>query len=261
MDLLSVRAFAAKQLEKAKDYSRTIKFAEERQRKSITANRSQEIRASIADDPELASLNIGDGIGAWASIASVDLRRSTALADSLGPRNTYLMTHVLLPTLAYVCEHMHGMVMNFRGDGLFASFGLQKLRSDESQRPDKSYIHTANMHAVVCGLALVEATKDAVEPVLSKENIEVDLSVGVGVDCGSVVVTRVGWMNAQELTAYGSPVNYACKLSDQVNQVRVSDRVASDYPSSPEGTMRFADMGDGCTASSASKMLFQSRRI
>lgn len=257
MDLLSVKKFAAEQLAKAKSFSESIKLAEMVKRKSIAANQSREIRASIADDPEFVSLEIGDGVGAWTSIAAVDLRGSTILADSLGPRDTYLMTHTLLPTLAHVCEHMDGSVVNLRGDGLFASFGLRKLRCSGSKDhlPDEGEMHTANRDAVVCGLALIEATKEAVESVLYDDKIDVDLAVGVGIDCGSVVVTRVGWMTAQELTAYGSPVNHACKISDGTNRVRVSAKVESLYPCGPGGKMQLSFDGEDYVAESPSKML------
>lgn len=258
MNLTYVYSFALEQLEKAKNFSHTIKFAEQRIQKSMTANRSEEIRidASISDDPEFASLNIGDGVGAWATIAAVDLRGSTRLADTLSPRETYLMAHTLLPTLAHVCEKKGGSVMNFRGDGLFASFGLKKHRvEDVKTDPNRSHIEESNSHAVVCGLALVEATTEAVQPALETENIFVDLQVGVGVDCGHVVVTRVGWMTAQELTAYGSAVNHACKLSTGENKVLLSRNVNEQYPSGEGGTMQLNYTGDGYQAYSPNKML------
>lgn len=248
MDLLSVKEFAASQLAKAKAFARQIKIANAPLRKSLNANRSQEIRASIADDPEFATLDIGDGVGVWTSIAAIDLRGSTALADYCNPRETYLMTHTLLPTLAFVCEHSGGSVMNFRGDGLFASFGLKKLTEDDDALPTDAQQQIANREAVSCGCALVQATLDAVQPVLEDDGIEVRLAVGVGVDCGFAVVTRVGWMNANELTAYGSPVNHACKLSDGINTVKTSRKVKSIYPSGPGGKMEFSQIGNDFVA-------------
>jgi len=258
LNLNAVRLFALMQLEKAKSFSHTIKFAEQRSQKSLTANRSEEIRvdASIADDPEFASLAIGDGVGAWTTIAAVDLRGSTSLADNLTPRETYLMAHTLLPTLAHVCEKKGGSVMNFRGDGLFASFGLKKHRIEDIKAdPSTKHIEESNSNAVVCGLALVEATIEAVQPALETEDIFVDLQVGVGVDCGHVVITRVGWMTAQELTAYGSAVNHACKLSTGQNEVLLSPNVHEQYPSSEGGTMQLRYRDGGYQASSPNKML------
>jgi class 3 adenylate cyclase len=93
------------------------------------------------------------------------------------------------------------------------------------------------------------------EPVLDDDGIDVDLSVGVGIDCGAIVVTRVGWMTAQELTAYGSAVNHACKLSDQVNQVSISRKVMGLYPSGPGGKMQFDNAGSYYRASAPLNML------
>ncbi len=252
MLLSDVKRFARKQLREAKEFAKTIKLAEASRRKSLTANRAEQIiaEASIADDSEFASLAIGDGVGAWASIAAVDLRGSTRLADELTPRQTYLMVHTLLPTLAYVCEHSSGSVMNFRGDGLFAAFGLEKLYVHSSEEPDEEHIEDANMNAVVCGLRLIEATRDAVSPVLNEEEgLDLDLSVGVGVDCGHIVVTRIGWTTAAELTGYGSAVNHACKLSTCRNKVSLSNEVKSEYPSGETGMMQIRWSEGGYIAS------------
>lgn len=256
MDLQTVRDFALTQLENAKEFSRRIIVENSTvQRKAMRAKRSNEIWASIADDPEFDSLCIGDGIGAWTSIAAIDLRGSTDLAESIGARNTYLMTHTLLPTLAYVCEQLGGHVMNLRGDGLFASFGLKKLSEYDDEPPSDEKIEKANGKAVGCGLALLQATNEAVQPVLNDEGIDVDLSVGVGVDCGNVIVTRVGWRTAQELTAYGPPVNRACKISDGDNLVRVSRNVQRKFPCGPDGTLEFDLDGDAYVASFPTPML------
>lgn len=257
MDLATVRDFAAKQLADAKKYSQKILFEEAQQKAIIRNKRASELRASISVDDDFASLDVGDGIAAWTAIAAIDLRRSTILADELGPRDTYLMTHTLLPTLAFVCEHMEGSVMNFRGDGLFASFGLKKLTDDDDDFPTERQQKAANSEAVACGVALIEATKEVVKPVLHDDGIYAELAVGVGVDCGSVVVTRVGWMNAQELTAYGSAVNHACKISDGLNRVKVSDEIRRVYPSGAGGRMEFRPAGDGHIADFPIPMLIR----
>jgi len=238
-----VQAFASSQLERAKGFAETIRFSNNQKSMNETlTNEAWAIRASIEDDPDFASLSVSDGISAWASILSVDLRDSTKLADQISARHMYLMIHTLLPTLAYVCEKSSGDVMNFRGDGLFAGFGLKKI-TDAASEPSGEQKLDANRRAVVCGLNLIEAVSQGVEVVLSNEGIEVDLHAGVGIDCGHVTVTRVGWMSAGELTAYGSCVNQACKLSDSRDQVIVSPRVTDLYPASVGGRLRFSDNG------------------
>lgn len=246
VDIEDIREFAREQYNNANRYAERIKFANDAVRKSLTANRQIEIQASIGDDPELDELEIGDGIAAWAAILAVDLRNSTKLADRLGSRKTYLMSHTLLPTLVFVCEKNLGVVMNLRGDGLFSAFGIQKRRSesDPNDSPEESHVLDAHRDAVSCGLSLIMATKQAVQFVLEENGVKANLALGAGVHSGHVVVTRVGWMKANELTAYGSPVNHACKLSGGINEVRVSPKVEKLFPSSPNGTLRFDNHGD-----------------
>lgn len=256
MDIVDVKEFAQEQLQRAKAFAREIQFKEAAFVKQFVLNRSAEVRASLADDPEFDRLPVGAGIAAWTAIAAIDLRESTALADILGPRDTYLLTHTLLPTLAHVCKNMDGCVMNFRGDGLFASFGLHKLKnSGIGAVPTHPQMEQSKRDAVACGLALIEATTDAVQVVLQDDDIDANLAVGVGVDCGEVVVTRVGWMTANELTAYGRPVNRACKLSTGKNELYVSDNIVSDYPTGPKGTIRFSRQTDGYSVTANTEFL------
>ena len=253
-----VQSFASEQLERAKGFARTIRFSRDKEARSkMLANEAFEIRASIEDDPDFSSLSVSDGISAWTSIMSVDLRDSTKLADQVSAREMYLLIHTLLPTLAYVCERSDGDVMNFRGDGLFAGFGLKKITESEPE-PTKQQKLDANRQAVVCGLNLIEAVSDGVEVVLSDDGIEVDLHAGVGIDCGQVTVTRVGWMSAGELTAYGSCVNQACKLSNARDQVVVSSRVTELYPSGAGGKLQFRNnVGDGYVASCDTSLMIR----
>lgn len=166
MRLDDVKKFAERQLKLASEFSRQISFVANAMEKRATILEHRDaVRAEvhISDDPEFESLDIGNGVGAWASIAAVDLRGSTRLADTLAPRDMYLLAHTLLPTLAHICQQSGGTVMNFRGDGLFASFGLKKhYAGDDRPEPETSEMEEANKKAVVCGLALVEATTDAV---------------------------------------------------------------------------------------------------
>ena len=251
-----VQSFASEQLERAKGFAKVIRFSHNKEARSkMLANEAWDIRASIEDDPDFASLSVSDGISAWSSILSVDLRDSTKLADQVSARDMYLMIHTLLPTLAYVCEKSSGEVMNFRGDGLFAGFGLKKI-TDAASEPTKEQKFDANRQAVVCGLNLIDAVSQGVEVVLSDDGINVDLHAGVGIDCGQVTVTRVGWMSAGELTAYGSCVNRACKLADARDQVIVSSRVTELYPSSVGGKLRFSNNGgEGYTAQCDTSLL------
>jgi len=236
--LLEIKAFASEQLERAKKFATRIQFTEKSAMSNTWLEESRSIRASISDDPEFSKLEYSEGRATWTSIMSIDLRDSTKLADQITPRNMYLTMHTLLPTLAYICEHSGGEVMNFRGDGLFAAFGLKKIDTTEDEPTSEEKLN-ANRDSVVCGLRLIQSISSAIEVVLSDDGIDVDLHAGVGIDCGHATVTRIGWMSAGELTAYGSCVNEACHLANGRDKVVVSGRVTDLYPSGEGGRLSF----------------------
>ena len=134
--------------------------------------------------------------------------------------------------------------MNFRGDGLFAAFGLKKINSAEDEPSNEEKL-IANRSSVICGLRLLQSISNAIEVVLSDDGIQIDLHAGVGIDCGHATVTRIGWMSAGELTAYGSCVNEACHLANSRDRVVVSSRITDLYPSGEGGQLRFQPTAAG----------------
>jgi class 3 adenylate cyclase len=92
---------------------------------------------------------------------------------------------------------------------------------------------------------MVQAVERVLNPILKDEKIPDDLRVGVGITSGNLVITRIGFDSASEITAYGSCVNDACKLSSHgQNEVYISSDVRKYYPSSPNGKVSFRLMGN-----------------
>ena len=227
ISLNALRIFAQERLDEVSTSVQTIKFSAESRTKSFEPD--QLITNSLSDDVDFQSLPHAGGIGAWAAVVSVDLRGSTRLADSLGPRDTFRMMHTLLPTLAHCFQRMGGQNLNLRGDGMLTGFGLTKILRDEDL-PEPRQIDSFNNDAISAGIKAINCVKDAVEPVIRSGGILADLNVGVGIVCGRITVTRIGWKSTEELTAYGGAVNRASHLSGGHNKVRVSERVQQSIP-------------------------------
>ena len=247
ISIADLRAFANARFEEASRTSTLIKFSAEARTKAL--NEGSLITNSLIDDDEFADLPAGTGIGAWASILAVDLRGSTRLADSLGPRDTYRMMHTLMPTLAYCLQKMGATNINLRGDGMFSGCCLTKVKSDHDE-PEPYQQIIANQQAIAAGLRTIDCVKMAVEPVIRNGDIQASLNVGVGIECGRITVTRIGWKSSQELTAYGSAVNHANHLSGGTNVLRVGRTVWNMIPDSPDGRFRGAFIEDGIEVSS-----------
>jgi len=172
------------------------------------------------------------------------MRKSTSRAVSIGPKDTFITMHVYLPTLLRVIKKSRGTIVGMRGDGAFAMFGSVAIESSEPEAEVGSEKATeASRLACDCGAALITAITDAVNPVLVNGGVRGEIEIGVGIDVGDFVATRIGIERAYELTAYGYCVNNACHRSDHGhNRVVVTNKVRKMFPSSPGGQTKFSDV-------------------
>jgi class 3 adenylate cyclase len=121
----SVERVVYANLEAAAPWAATIKLTEKQARARVNLG-----RATLPDVELFARLQFGQAIEVWTTILYVDMRGSTMRAIDLGPRKTYLTMHALLPALTHVATQRNGFVVGFRGDGLFAAYGItQRKRS------------------------------------------------------------------------------------------------------------------------------------
>jgi len=204
-----------------------------RAEKALTGVRLDEklAKAMVKDMPPFRRLTLGGCDSTWAAILFVDLRRSTHRAQQIGARRTFLTMHALLPALAHATSESGGCIVGFRGDGLFAAFGLDDHAAGRTI--DES---AAVSDACRCGQWMIEATEHVVTPALQRRGCPGGLHIGVGVDCGTVIVTRIGLHFAEEVTAYGDAVNYASKLAGLAEDaVLVSEAADTRFPTNPGG--------------------------
>lgn len=200
--------------------------------------------SSITDTTNFGPLEHTNGIAAWAIVLSVDMRRSSRLARDLGPKNMFIAMHTFMATLIRIAEISEGLVIGLRGDGLFAGFGVTETKTGRDVTSKAATAATGK--AVNCGEAMVEAVCDIVNVVLRDNGINADIQIGVGVDVGDIVITRIGYKNANELTAYGPAVDNACKnLSEGQNKVRVSNDAWRMFPTGKDGRVKGRPVNGG----------------
>lgn len=204
---------------------------------SLKYDRQQRVKASLNNYPKHKNLRIGGANEVWAAVVFADLRNSSNRAIEIGARHTFISMHCLIGGLAYLIQEEKGCVANFRGDGLFGLFGLD----DDGDNPQDMDASRVTQKATTCGIGMVEMVEKIVNPILIKHNIKGDLRIGVGVDIGQVVITRIGLPNTNELTAYGPPVNKAAKLCGGNQSVQVSERVEDVYPAGKNGQISFKE--------------------
>jgi hypothetical protein len=201
----------------------------------------------LSDKPQYERLKPYMGLKAWGALASFDLRKSSELATLVSPRDMYLVMHTYLPTCLAVVEQSGGVVVGLRGDGAIVCFGLVDV--GEGQAVNRQQAETAVTAACDCGDAIVKAMQKVINPVLAREQIRKgkelvgvgrgQLQVGIGIDVGEIVATRIGLGGANELTAYGVAVNHCCKRSYGNDMVILTKRAKDTFPEATGGRTGF----------------------
>jgi class 3 adenylate cyclase len=225
--LEAVLEFAQSKFKIAWTASTQISFSEN---KAFHYSKDGGIQASMVTEiPRFRELDVGYGVDAWAAILFVDLRSSSWRAEVHGAKATYLAMHTYLPTMSYLVGRADGYIVGYRGDGLIAAFGLDSLGKNP---PDLDYGREVQ-NAIRCAKGMIEAMDDAVNPVLREGGVPAGMEIGVGIDAAKVVITNIGLREAFEVTAYGTAVNKAAKLSDCGNaEVIVAHRAKRLLPPS-----------------------------
>jgi class 3 adenylate cyclase len=258
-DFDEIWEFAEANLAEAGVAATTIQFSTEKYAKHLQEDRGS-IRASyVGSEPEYAKLTTNYGMSAWAVVLSVDMRGSSPRAIKVGAKDTYLTMHTYLPTMGELVARADGLIVGLRGDGLFAAFGLTKTGKNE-KLVTPEVAEAAVKAATRCGKAMQEAVAEIINPLLNDHDMHGDVSIGVAIDVGDVVVTRIGLRDANEVTAYGPPVNEACKLTSKTNDILLTSDAHRMYPTTKGGRMRFFQSSNGYRPQFPSDMVMLERK-
>lgn len=179
----------------------------------------KESTASKIDFPGYTRMRPGDYREAWFTTLFLDIRGSTKRAFEIGPQNTFVTIHALLPTLARIVGELDGFVVDYPGDGIMAHWELDDNKDADSVR-----------NCVKAACWMDDAVKTIVNPILNKYNIP-SLVCGIGVAAGQVIVTKIGISEFVSAKAIGDSVNIAAKLaSSTLNSGSILlDKVMADF--------------------------------
>ncbi len=164
----------------------------------------QELRKAQVIRPSKIGANHKEHI----AILVADMRGSTQLAKDYEAEEIFILMQCLIPLLAFVASSCDGEVVGLRGDGVIAAFGF-------GETTWRQFVN----RAYEAGMMMIEATRDILAPFLVGEKLVPPNAVGLSVDGGSVTITKIGFGDAVEVTAYGDAVNQAaksCKGSDSL---------------------------------------------
>lgn len=149
------------------------------------------------------------------AVLSVDVRGSSSLAEQQSDETMFKVFQCFLPLMAYITNECDGEVISLRGDGLISAFGFGQTDDVEDDTIELAY---------ETGMLMIQATAQVLNPFLRSKRVGVSLDVGTAVDIGQVVITKIGFKDAVEVTAYGPAVNNAAKNCRGINSLNMSKR-------------------------------------
>jgi adenylate cyclase len=125
-----------------------------------------------------------------------DLRDFTSMCETKPPEEVVALLNTFYERACAIVETHGGTVNKFLGDGMLALFGAPEDHDDPVQAAAQA------AHEIMY----------AADELRTRGGIWRRLDIGIGLDCGDVVVGEIGASSRAEYTAIGTPVNRAARL-------------------------------------------------
>ena len=125
------------------------------------------------------------------------------MTESLNPRVVLKIINRYFERMTDVIVEHEGTIDEFTGDGILVFFGAPRLIRNHPTR------------AVTCALAMQAAMNE-----LNRDNAASGLphlKMGIGVNCGELVVGNIGGEKRKKYGAVGSPINVAFRVEAQTS--------------------------------------------
>lgn len=153
----------------------------------------------ILDDAELrTTLLAGYDLRARAVVLFADLRGFTSMAERLSPDAVVTLLNEYFSLLTEITFHHDGTIFHMAGDCLMVGFGVPVAQPDAAERA----VRTAREMLDRFG-ELARAWK---------EQHDVDVGLGIGINEGDVIAGNVGSAAYMNYTIIGDTVNVASRL-------------------------------------------------
>jgi adenylate cyclase len=156
---------------------------------------SSEVVEELLDSPQ--GLKMSGEIREVTFLVS-DLRGFTALTASLSPNEIIEVINRYFEYMVEVIAGYRGVVNEFMGDGILVFFGAPLQAEDDPER------------AVACAIDMQKAMT-RVNAEQNRLNLP-ELSMGIGVNTGEVVVGNIGSERRAAYGAVGNPINFAYRI-------------------------------------------------
>ncbi|NQW24480.1 MAG: adenylate/guanylate cyclase domain-containing protein [SAR202 cluster bacterium] len=168
----------------------------------------------LLNDPVAAQLGAKR---AEVTILFADIRGFTAISEKLEPEVVVGMLNEYLTVMTEIIFKHEGTIDKFEGDAILAFFGAPQAHDDDPERAVRTALE---MRSQLDGLQdrWQELTKTS-------------LKIGIGINCGAVMVGNIGSERRMDYTVIGDAVNLAARLQELTKEhdapILISGEVAS----------------------------------
>ena len=132
------------------------------------------------------------------TVLFADLCDYTALSEAFDPELVYGMLNAILDVLLKEIHRFGGVVNQFRGDGLMATFGIPLAHENDPERAVRTALNMQN--------ALLGLNREM------ESQLGVTIKMRIGINHGEVIAGNVGSEDRMDFTIIGSNVNLAARL-------------------------------------------------
>jgi adenylate cyclase len=183
---------------------------------------SDDIVESILNTPE--GLELG-GEKRKVTIMMSDLRGFTSIGERLPPEDVLAIINIYLKSMTDIILKYEGTIDEFIGDAILVIFGAPILKKDDTKR------------AVACAIEMQQSMST-----VNQKNLEYgypEVSMGIGINTGEVVVGNIGSEKRSKYGVIGSHVNLTSRIESYTvgGQILVSESTLDDC----DGLLRVDD--------------------
>ena len=170
---------------------------------------TDDIVETLLDSPE--GLKLG-GERREITILMADIRGFTKLSSHLEPELVITLVNNFLSEMTPVIISRGGTIDEFIGDAILALFGAPRAMEGHAEK------------AVACALEMQQAMLAVND--LNRQSGMPDLSMGIGINTGEVIVGNIGSEQRAKYGVVGHNVNFAARVESYTDggQILVSDR-------------------------------------
>jgi class 3 adenylate cyclase len=143
--------------------------------------------------------------------------------------------------IANIVDSHGGTATEFLGDGVLCLFEIDGTIGNTLEA------------AMRAAKDIMSARREIINPAFMQFDLPL-IDYGVGIDYGKTIVTRFGFKEDNDLKAFGKCAYAVSRLCKGVNEIKVSEKCKSAWPSAPNGglTLMYDSDVDGKLAYRAS---------